>query len=232
MKKFLLLAAACALFGCADVIEPGPSSADLVRVNAEPIGCQFLYKLETEVSIYDTRDAEQYLRNRIADQVRGGNTYWIVSERTRPNKWVVFGPERAFVYTANVYRCPDIRNVVTRSDSMVDTGFYQTGNNNTAGQYTVYSGANPSPVVNFDQPGTTYVARPSTVQPAPTVRVVPAAAPVYAPDTGTYTLDEMFEMMFGPDAVTAAAPAQQPASTCCAVPVPVAPDILSDSDLK
>jgi len=228
MKKFLaLLLLAVPLVGCADVIDGSPESRDLVRVNAEPVGCQFLYRLETEVSIYDTHDAETYLRNRIADQVRGGNTYWIVSERTRPNKWVVFGPERAFVYTANVYHCPDIKNVVTRPADGVDAR-YVTDGTAGAGLYTVYSGANPSPVVNFEQPGTTYVAQPAPYVQAAPVIAYQAAPAVAAPAADSYSLEDLFGAMFDD---MAAAPANvqvvqpAPASTCCIVPMP-------DSDLK
>ena len=46
------------------------------------------------------------MENRIADQARGGNAYWITSQRTRPNEWVIFGPERSFILVANVYDCP------------------------------------------------------------------------------------------------------------------------------
>ncbi|MDR1206935.1 MAG: hypothetical protein LBK26_00780 [Rickettsiales bacterium] len=137
MKKFMLYALCSALFlGCSGMIEPEVGSNDLVLLKAEPIGCQFLYKLESEVSVYDSKDAEQYLRNRIADQVRRGNAYWIVSERTRPNDWVVFGPERAFIYTANVYSCPDTRNIRTRADSSAAVEFYSGGDS----QYGVYGG--------------------------------------------------------------------------------------------
>ena len=85
----------------------------IVKLDAEPKGCVFLYKLESEVSVYDADDARRYLENRIADQARPGNAYWITSQRTRPNEWVVFGPERAFVLTANVYECPNPRNIQT-----------------------------------------------------------------------------------------------------------------------
>jgi hypothetical protein len=135
MKKLLMFALAAAVAGCSGMIEPEVGSNDLVRLKAEPIGCQFLYKLESEVSVYDTKDAEQYLRNRIVDQQRRGNAYWIVSERTRPNDWVVFGPERAFIYTANVYSCPDVRNIHTKNDVSKDVGFYSSGGGSDYGVY-------------------------------------------------------------------------------------------------
>ena len=95
-----------ALAACSGMIKPENGSQYLTQLEAEPIGCTFLYKIESEVSVYDADDARVYLENRIADQARGGNAYWITSQRTRPNEWVIFGPERSFILVANVYDCP------------------------------------------------------------------------------------------------------------------------------
>ena len=114
MKKYLLMALfAGILSGCGGYIQNENGSENIKQLDAEPIGCTFLYKLESEVSVYDQADARRYLENRIADQARPGNAYWIVSQRTRPNEWVIFGPERAFVLTANVYDCPNLESVKT-----------------------------------------------------------------------------------------------------------------------
>lgn len=117
MKKTL---AFCSLFlalcACGGMIKPENGSQYLTQLDAEPIGCTFLYKIESEVSVYDADDARTYLENRIVDQARAGNAYWITSQRTRPNEWVIFGPERAFVLVANVYDCPHPNNVRTSAD--------------------------------------------------------------------------------------------------------------------
>ncbi len=105
-----------ALAACGGMIKPENGSQYLTQLDAEPIGCTFLYKIESEVSVYDADDARVYLENRIADQARGGNAYWITSQRTRPNEWVIFGPERSFVLVANVYDCPHPNNVRTAKD--------------------------------------------------------------------------------------------------------------------
>ena len=129
MKKYLLpLCLVPLLAGCSGLIKPEHGSEGLVSIDAEPIGCLFLYKIEAETAVYDQRDAEQYLRNRIVDQSRRGNVYWIVSQRTRPNEGVVFGPERSFVMTANVYNCPNAFNVFTKKNSDVVENFYQDDN--------------------------------------------------------------------------------------------------------
>jgi len=111
MKKVFALAVVLAsLAGCGGLVKNQNGSENLVKLSAEPVGCVFLYKLETEVSVYDIDDARRYMENRIVDQARPGNAYWITSQRTKPNEWVVFGPERAFVLVANVYDCPNLNN--------------------------------------------------------------------------------------------------------------------------
>lgn len=117
MKKALAVCSLLlALAACGNMIKNENGSEYLTQVEAEPIGCTFLYKIESEVSVYDADDARRYLENRIADQARPGNAYWITSQRTRPNEWVIFGPERAFILVANVYDCPHPRSVRTAKD--------------------------------------------------------------------------------------------------------------------
>jgi hypothetical protein len=94
------------LAACGNLVKHQNGAEHIKKLDAEPNGCTYLYKLETEVSVYDADDAQRYLENRIADQARPGNAYFITSQRTKPNEWVVFGPERAFVLSANVYDCP------------------------------------------------------------------------------------------------------------------------------
>ena len=117
MKKiFVFCMALLGLAACGGMIKHENGSQYLAQLEAEPIGCTFLYKIESEVSVYDSEDARVYLENRIMDQARPGNAYWITSQRTRPNEWVIFGPERAFVLVANVYDCPHPNSVRTAKD--------------------------------------------------------------------------------------------------------------------
>lgn len=113
MKKIAILSLVLVLSACGGFIKNQNGSEYIVKLDSEPICCTFLYKIESEVSVYDEGDARRYLENRIADQARPGNAYWITSQRTRPNEWVVFGPERAFVLNANVYDCPNVRAIRT-----------------------------------------------------------------------------------------------------------------------
>lgn len=131
MKNFYLLFALCFLLGCTSSISHENGADQLVQLNAEPIGCQYLYKLESETSVYDADDAKRYLENRIADQERRGNAYWITSQRTRPNEWVVFGPERAYIIAANVYRCPDSGHIMTKDS----TGLPKSADKSSAYMY-------------------------------------------------------------------------------------------------
>ena len=122
MKKlFVLFMAVLSLAACGGMIKNENGSQYLVQLDAEPIGCTFLYKLESEVSVYDADDARRYMENRIVDQARPGNAYWITSQRTRPNEWVIFGPERAFILVANVYDCPNPQKIRTAKDGGPET---------------------------------------------------------------------------------------------------------------
>ena len=116
MKKIFAVLSVLSLAACGGLIENKNGSEYLTQLDAEPIGCTFLYKLESEVSVYDANDARRYLENRIVDQARPVNAYWITSQRTKPNEWVIFGPERAFVLVANVYDCPYPNHVRTARD--------------------------------------------------------------------------------------------------------------------
>ncbi|MBO5696243.1 MAG: hypothetical protein J6S06_01900 [Alphaproteobacteria bacterium] len=122
MKKILALLSVLALaVSCGGLVESKSGTQFLTQLDAEPIGCTFLYKLESEVSVYDADDARRYLENRIVDQARPGNAYWITSQRTRPNEWVIFGPERTFVFVANVYDCPNPQKIRTAKDGGPET---------------------------------------------------------------------------------------------------------------
>ena len=139
MKKILSLSLMCLMCigvaACGTSIKHEPGADMLVELNAEPIGCQFLYKLESEVSVFSSDDAKRYLENRIADQARRGNAYWITSQRTRPNEWVIFGPERAYILAANVYRCPDVDRIMTTDGTGIVRG---TGSGSGTSQAYMY----------------------------------------------------------------------------------------------
>lgn len=124
MKKNLIFCFPI-LAACTGMVRPDPETANIVQLKDEPVGCQFLYRLEVDALVYSKEDAVQYLENRIVDQARKGNAYWLVSIRTNPKEWAFFGQERSYILTSNVYKCPDRASIVTRSD-MEKAGDYNT----------------------------------------------------------------------------------------------------------
>ena len=104
MKRLLLF---LLLVGCGGYIQNENGSENIKRLDSKPDNCTFLYKIESDVSVYDEDDARRYLENRIMDQEKTGNAYWIVSLRTRQNPSAIFGPKNSFIFVANVYDCPD-----------------------------------------------------------------------------------------------------------------------------
>ncbi len=126
-KSVIFMFLACAISACGNLIKNQNGSENIVQLNGEPFGCTYLYKLETETAVYSADDARRYLENRIADQARPGNAYWITSQRTRPNEWIIFGPERSFVLAANVYECPNPYDVKTANvgDTYTSSGVAQ-----------------------------------------------------------------------------------------------------------
>ena len=54
MKKLIAICSLLfALGACGGLIENENGSEYLTQLEAEPIGCTFLYKIESEVSVYD-----------------------------------------------------------------------------------------------------------------------------------------------------------------------------------
>ena len=122
MKKFAVLA--LLLSACTGLVERKPETKGLVQLKDEPIGCNYLYRLEVDTLVYDKEDAIAYLENRIVDQARKGNAYWLVSIRTNPKEFKFFGQERSYIIVANVYRCPEHVTIVTKSE-VEKSGDYQ-----------------------------------------------------------------------------------------------------------
>ena len=121
MKKSILVLPLLAV-ACSGIVEKHPDTAKITQLKDEPIGCQFLYRLEVDALVYNQDDAIAYLENRIVDQARRGNAYWVVSIRTNPKEWKFFGQERSYVISSNVYRCPP--NAITRSDMEKTSDYY------------------------------------------------------------------------------------------------------------
>ena len=105
---FLLCGIMLSVAACGGLVKNKNGSEFLTRLDKEPIGCTFLYKIQTDVSVYNIEDAHRYMENAIVEKAISGNAYWITSQATKQNDWVIFGPERSFVLNANVYNCPHL----------------------------------------------------------------------------------------------------------------------------
>ena len=105
MKKIFLICFVGALAACTHAIKPENNSDSLMMVKSVPSNCVYLYKLDAEASVYSHDDAIQYLKNRIAEQNKTGNVFWLERDETVQNTWVMFGPEYKYLMTARVYDC-------------------------------------------------------------------------------------------------------------------------------
>ena len=61
MKKIFAGLAVLALAACGGMIKNENGSELLTKLDGEPTGCVYLYKIESEVSVYDSDDARRYL---------------------------------------------------------------------------------------------------------------------------------------------------------------------------
>lgn len=112
MRKILLLSVVCiSVAACGGLVKNKNGSEFLTRLDKEPISCTFLYKIQTDVSVYNIEDARRFLENSIVEKTVSGNAYWITSQTTKQNDWVFFGPERSFILNANVYDCPHLQKI-------------------------------------------------------------------------------------------------------------------------
>ncbi len=105
---FLLCGIMLSVAACGGLVKNKNGSEFLTRLDKEPIGCTFMYKIQTDVSVYNIEDAHRYMENAIVEKAISGNAYWITSQTTKQNDWVIFGPERSFVLNANIYNCPHL----------------------------------------------------------------------------------------------------------------------------
>lgn len=110
MKKYIgMVLSILVLTGCTGYVKSENGSDNIARLDAEPKGCKFLYTMQTEASYYEVSDAYRYLENRIASQSadKNPNAYYVTKKTTKQNEWVMFGPERSYVFEAKVYNCPN-----------------------------------------------------------------------------------------------------------------------------
>ncbi len=109
MKKILMIGFVAMLAACTNTVKPEYEKDNLVQLKQEPRNCTYLYKLNADASVYSHDDAIQYLKNRIAEQNKSGNAFWLEKDEKQQNDWVMFGPEHRYVMTARVYDCASLK---------------------------------------------------------------------------------------------------------------------------
>ncbi|MFQ6778128.1 MAG: hypothetical protein ACLRFI_02430 [Alphaproteobacteria bacterium] len=104
-KAFCLVAGLVCMAGCTSINNENGSEF-LVQLKSEPTSnCEFLYKITTDASVYSQEDAVRMMENKIIEQENPGNAYLIVSNQTKQNDWVMFGPEYKYILVAKVFDC-------------------------------------------------------------------------------------------------------------------------------
>ena len=101
MKKIFILSAIC-LASCYGTTDSGTG---LVRLNAEPKNCEFLYTLNTTVLNYKIDDAYEFMEKRIMEQHVVGDSYYIVNQEVSKDEDVLFGPDNTYKFKTKVYKC-------------------------------------------------------------------------------------------------------------------------------
>lgn len=103
MKKTMCLISLLGLCACAT----GGTKTEngLIRLDAEPKNCQFLYNLDSSVTTYKLSDAYNYVEQSILENKSLGDSYYVVSENTVDNVGAIFGPEHIYKFKIKVYNC-------------------------------------------------------------------------------------------------------------------------------
>ena len=92
----------CALVGCVQSTQEG---SGLVRANAEPKDCEFLYAIKSDFSGYSEQDAFDFVEKRIVEENGFGDTYYIEKQDIVENIGAIFGPKHTYKIKAKVYNC-------------------------------------------------------------------------------------------------------------------------------
>ena len=101
MKKVILLTAVL-LSACATTTDIGNG---LVRLDAEPTNCEYLYTLDSTATTYKLSGAYDYLEKTILEQEKIGDSYYIVNQGIKENEDAIFGPKNTFKFKVKVYNC-------------------------------------------------------------------------------------------------------------------------------
>lgn len=103
MKKLyaLLFLGLCSCTGTSNV----DYSDILSRLETVPESCFYLYKMDSTVSVYNEKDAVEYVEKSIIENEHGGNAYTIEKQETESIPGAVFGPKNKYIISVKVYDC-------------------------------------------------------------------------------------------------------------------------------
>lgn len=103
MKKLytLLFLGLCSCMGAPNVDYSGVLS----RLETVPNTCFYLYKMDSSVSVYNEKDAFEYVEKSIVENERGGNAYAIEKQEIESIPGAVFGPKNKYIISVKVYDC-------------------------------------------------------------------------------------------------------------------------------
>ena len=101
MKKITI--SFCALLAaCATSTGAGTG---LTRLTEEPKDCTFLYTMTSDITNYSKEDVYNYLEQKILNQQKVGDSYYIVKESIADNIGAIFGPQHTYNIKVKVYNC-------------------------------------------------------------------------------------------------------------------------------
>lgn len=90
------------LAACAASTDAGTG---LTRLIQEPKDCTFLYTITSDVTNYSKEDVYNYLEQKILNQQKQGDSYYIVNESISDNIGAIFGPKHTYNLKVKVYNC-------------------------------------------------------------------------------------------------------------------------------
>jgi len=102
MKKYLSVISLIALSACATATDAGNG---LVRLDAEPKDCEYLYTIDSNATTYKLADAYDYVEKSILEQEKQGDSYYVLKQTISENPDAVFGPKNTFKFKVKVYNC-------------------------------------------------------------------------------------------------------------------------------
>jgi len=101
MKKYMICFCAF-MAACATTTGTG---LGLTRLTQEPKDCTFLYNITSDITNYSKEDVYNYLEQKILDQQKQGDSYYIVNESISDNIGAIFGPKHTYTLKVKVYNC-------------------------------------------------------------------------------------------------------------------------------